>query len=91
MSREDPFRKVMKTVTRVREPGDKPDEDLKSMDRYICDLCHGIREREEMIQCGFCGRWVCRKNCWEGELKACESCSGLILLAKNEKESDGNS
>ncbi len=81
MARDDPFHKVLKAVARVREPGSKPEEDLESMDRYTCDLCQGIKEREDIIQCGFCGRWVCRKNCWERKFKACESCSGLIMLA----------
>lgn len=82
MVRDDPFQKVLKAVKRVREPGDRPEEEVGAMDRYSCDLCQGIREREEIVQCGFCGRWVCRKNCWEGDFKACDSCSGLIMLAK---------
>lgn len=86
MSSRDAFDRVIKSVKRVREQGEKPEEDLRSMDKYTCDLCHNVVEKKEIIQCGFCGRWVCKENCWDGELRACESCSGLILLAKEDKE-----
>ncbi len=81
------FKRVMKAVKKVREPGEKPEDDLFSVNKYVCDLCQGVREREEITQCGFCGRWVCRDSCWDDELKACESCAGLIMLAKD-KEGD---
>ncbi|MFO7991490.1 MAG: hypothetical protein R6U61_04240 [Thermoplasmata archaeon] len=87
MKSDDAFDKVMKSVKRVREPGSKPEEDLKDMDRYVCDLCQGVFGRKEIKQCGFCGRWVC-DDCWNDELKACQSCSGLILLAKVGKEKE---
>lgn len=76
----------MKSIKKVREPGEKPEDDLLSMDKYVCDLCQGVREREEITQCGFCGRWVCKDSCWNTELKACESCSGVIMLAKESSE-----
>lgn len=89
---QDAFEKVINSIEKVRKPGEKPEDDLYSTDKFICDLCQGIREKEEITQCGFCGRWVCKDNdrsakgkesyCWNEELKACESCSGLILLAQ---------
>jgi len=85
MKDKDAFDKVLKSVKRVREGGEKPKDDLFSMDKYVCDLCQGVRKREGITQCGFCGRWVCKDNCWNDDLKACESCSGLILLAKHGK------
>ncbi|MBS3781799.1 MAG: hypothetical protein KGY68_04245 [Candidatus Thermoplasmatota archaeon] len=83
-------------IDKVREPGEKPESDLYSMDKFVCDLCQGVREREGITQCGFCGRWVCKgeNSCWDDELKCCESCSGLIILAKSgdllEEEIDEN-
>ncbi|MFW6041216.1 MAG: hypothetical protein ACOC85_05215 [Thermoplasmatota archaeon] len=86
MQFKDHFDRVMKSIKKVREPGEKPEDDLLSMDKYVCDLCQGVREREEITQCGFCGRWVCKDSCWNTELKACESCSGVIMLAKESSE-----
>ncbi len=95
MSSEDAFDRVTNVIEKIREPGEKPEDDLYSMDKFVCDLCQGVKEREEITQCGFCGRWVCKEggeeDCWNEELKACESCSGLILLARKgdlEKETD---
>ena len=86
MRSKDPFDKVMKAIKRVRDPGEKPEGDLYSMDKFVCDLCQGVREKEEITQCGFCGRWVCKDSCWDEELKACESCAGPIMLAKKGEE-----
>ncbi|MEF8834703.1 MAG: hypothetical protein V5A76_00950 [Candidatus Thermoplasmatota archaeon] len=99
MSSQDAFDRVTEVIEKIREPGEKPESDLYSMDKFVCDLCQGVKEREEITQCGFCGRWVCKgeNSCWEEELKCCESCSGLIILAKrgdlveedeNENEAD---
>jgi len=84
MSSQDAFDRVTKVIKKIREPGEKPESDLYSMDKFVCDLCQGVREREGITQCGFCGRWVCKgdNSCWNEELKCCESCSGLIILAK---------
>lgn len=86
MRSKDAFDRVMKAIKKVRDPGEKPKDDLFSMDKYVCDLCQGVKKKEEITQCGFCGRWVCKDSCWNNELKACESCSGLILLAKSGQE-----
>jgi len=84
MSSQDAFDRVTAVIKKIREPGEKPEGDLYSMDKFVCDLCQGVREREGITQCGFCGRWVCKgdNTCWDKDLKCCESCSGLIILAK---------
>lgn len=88
MPKKNLFERVIGAIDRVREPGEKPKDDLYSMEKFVCDLCQGVVEKEGITQCGFCGRWVCR-SCWNDELKACESCSGVILLAKEERGEDG--
>ncbi len=84
MSDRDAFDRVIDSIEKIRDPGEKPEDDLYSMDKFVCDLCQGVKEREEITQCGFCGRWVCKgeNSCWNEELNACESCSGLIQLAR---------
>jgi len=84
MSSQNAFDRVTEAIEKIREPGEKPENDLYSMDKFVCDLCQGVREKEKITQCGFCGRWVCKgeNSCWNEELKCCESCSGLIILAK---------
>ncbi len=83
---------VMKHITKVRDQGESPRSDVFSLDTYICDLCKGSISKENISQCPFCGRWVCKKNCWDNEFKACSSCVGVIKLCrdsitlKNEKE-----
>ncbi len=89
MRSKDAFDRVMKTVTKIREQGEKPEEDIYSMDKFICDLCQGDFKKKEITQCGFCGRWICKENCWDKDLRACESCSGLIKLAKSEESKEG--
>ncbi len=94
MSNQDAFDRVTEVIEKIREPGEKPEDDLYSMDKFVCDLCQGVREREKITQCGFCGRWICKgdNSCWDHELRSCESCSGLIKLAQkgdlNEEEID---
>ncbi|MFW5946253.1 MAG: hypothetical protein ACOCTN_05215 [Candidatus Natronoplasma sp.] len=96
MSSQNAFDRVTEVIKKIREPGEKPENDLYSMDKFVCDLCQGVREREKITQCGFCGRWVCKgdNSCWDEELKCCESCSGLIILAKRgelmEEDEDEN-
>jgi hypothetical protein len=74
---------VMKHITKVREQGESPKSDVFSLDTYICDLCMGSISKENIIQCPLCGRWVCRKNCWDIEHRACSSCVGVIILCKD--------
>ena len=79
---EDLYTKVTQHITKVREQGEAPKSDLFSMDAYTCDLCKGTISKEDLIQCAFCGRWVCRKNCWDTNFNACTTCVGVIKLCK---------
>jgi len=73
---------VRKIIVRVREPGEHPHPDFLTFDSYVCDLCRGSVKEQQLVQCGFCGRWVCKDNCWNVEYYACISCSGIIKLSK---------
>ncbi len=88
MRSRDTFDKVMKQISRVREPGQSPEEPIDSLEGFVCDLCKDTKVKKEIIQCGFCGRWVCKEGCWDTEIRACESCTGLILLARSENDEE---
>jgi len=77
-----PLDEVASLIPKVREPGEPPKPDIFSFDSFICDLCKGTVERSGLIQCGFCGRWICKSNCWSNEHLACLTCSGLIKIWK---------
>ena len=79
---EDALDRVFSKIQRVRQPGDPPRETLDSFDEFECDLCKGILVRRELTQCHYCGRWVCREQCWDRETLACTSCASVIKLAK---------
>jgi len=83
---DDFYSKVMKSITKVRDQGDPPRSDVLSLDAYICDLCKGTVSKENITQCPFCGRWVCKKNCWHTEHLACNPCVGVIKLCKESIE-----
>ncbi len=76
----DLSKRVMKDIQRVRKAGEEPKGDLYSLDHMKCDLCQGKVEQRGIIQCPFCGRWICRENCWMDEEGACKSCMGIIKL-----------
>lgn len=78
--------KVVKKITIIREQGAPPKTDTFSFNKYLCDLCKGIKERSEIIQCPFCGRWICRENCWEKEHLGCLNCAGIIKMVKDSEE-----
>jgi hypothetical protein len=80
--KEPLFNKVQKSIKPVRKQGDPPEEDLENMEGYICDLCLRSIGRSEIIQCPFCGRWVCRMGCYSGEELSCVSCAGVIRLMR---------
>lgn len=83
MSKEqDLYEIVMRRVTKVREQGEPPKSDLLSLDSFVCDLCKAVIERSGLVQCPFCGRWICRTQCWDMRRKACISCAGVIKLCK---------
>ena len=94
------FESVVSSIPRVRKAGEQPQESLSSFDVFECDLCKGYVGRNELIQCPYCGRWVCREDCWEGQELACMSCASMIRLgretagkavARRETEGDGGS
>jgi len=77
---ENLYKKVSKNIKIVRDQGDPPQPSFDMGDSFICDLCKGIIEREGLSQCGLCGRWACRKNCWSSESMICNSCGGIVKL-----------
>ncbi|MGA1820866.1 MAG: hypothetical protein ACMUHU_07660 [Thermoplasmatota archaeon] len=78
----DLFSKVRGSIKQVRKQGDPPEEDLENMDGFVCDLCLVSIKRAEISQCPFCGRWVCRGNCYSEEELCCRSCAGVIRLMR---------
>jgi hypothetical protein len=85
---DDLYTKVTQHITKVREQGESPKSDLFALDAYVCDLCKGTASKEDITQCAFCGRWVCRKNCWNTEHMACTTCVGVIKLCKESVDVD---
>jgi hypothetical protein len=82
-SRKEPlFNKVRKNIKPVRKQGEPPEEDLENMEGFICDLCLKSTGRAEIIQCPFCGRWVCRTGCYSDDELSCVSCAGVIRLMR---------
>ena len=84
--KENIYNEVTKHITKIREQGEPPKSDLFSFDSFVCDLCKGIIHRAEIVQCPFCGRWVCREKCWNTSHGACISCSSVIKLIKETKK-----
>jgi hypothetical protein len=85
---DDFYTKVMKHITKVREQGEPPRSDVFELDTYICDLCKGSITKENITQCPFCGRWICKKNCWDSEQMACTTCVGVIKLCRESVDKD---
>ena len=82
------FDRVLGSIERVRKPGEEPKESLYALDEFECDLCKGLLQRRELIQCHYCGRWVCRETCWSEEHLSCVSCASVIKLGKDSKVLD---
>jgi hypothetical protein len=76
------YSKVKKNIKAVRKQGDPPEEDLEDMNAFVCDLCLRSIGRAQIIQCPFCGRWVCRTGCYSDEELSCVSCAGVIKLMR---------
>lgn len=72
---------IIKVIKRVREPGEPPSQSTTSFDLFECDLCKGDVEKSKLTQCSYCGRWICKENCWNKKNLACTSCSSIIQLA----------
>ncbi len=82
---------VKKSIVQVREPGEQPRADFLTFDSYVCDLCKDSVKRSQLVQCGFCGRWVCKDSCWNAEYYACLACSGIIKLSKETRGENSRS
>ncbi len=87
LSKDDDFySRVMRRITKVRDQGEPPRSDVFALDTYVCDLCKGSISKENITQCPFCGRWVCKKNCWDTNHMACTTCIGVIKLCRESIE-----
>ena len=73
---------VIKVIKKVKEPGEPPSQSTTSFDLFECDLCKGDVEKSKLTQCPYCGRWICKENCWNKKNLACSSCSSIIELAQ---------
>lgn len=79
-NRDGVLERVMGSIERVRKPGEAPVESLHSFDEFECDLCKAFAPRAGISQCPYCGRWVCRKTCWEPKRRSCLACASVIEL-----------
>lgn len=77
---------VFKIIKKVREPGEPPSQSSKSFDLFECDLCKGDIEKSKLTQCPYCGRWICKENCWNTKNLACTSCTSVIQLADKQED-----
>ena len=85
----DFFRLVKKNIEKIRDQGEPPRSDLvslDSMDKYVCDLCKASTQRSGLIQCSFCGRWVCREGCFDRDDVSCLNCHGIIKLLRESQD-----
>jgi len=86
MSKTEFFKLVRKHITVVREQGSTPPLDVDKLsleeDRYICDLCKQPLTISRFTQCGLCGRWICKEECWDPGHSTCINCAGVIKLVK---------
>ncbi|MDI6707867.1 MAG: hypothetical protein QMD21_01080 [Candidatus Thermoplasmatota archaeon] len=73
---------VISKITKIREQGEAPKSDILSLDNFVCDLCKGVIQRAKITQCPFCGRWICRAQCWDSKERGCLACSGVIKLCR---------
>lgn len=76
------FTKVKKNIIQVRKQGEPPEDDLESMEGFVCDLCKSGIKRAGIVQCPFCGRWICRDKCYSADELSCISCAGVIRLMR---------
>jgi len=83
------YKLVKKNIEKIREQGEPPRADLssfESMDKYVCDLCKASISRSSLIQCSFCGRWICRDDCFDREDVSCLNCHGVIKLLRESQK-----
>ena len=77
---------VFKLIKRVKEQGEPPSQSPTSFDLFECDLCKGDVEKSKLTQCPYCGRWICKENCWNKKNLACNSCSSIIKLSERKED-----
>ena len=77
---------VMKAITRIRDPGERPAQSSTDIDVFECDLCKGDTQKQKITQCPYCGRWICKENCWHENHLACNACASIISLAQHYDE-----
>ena len=86
MNRTELFKTVRKHIAQVRPQGGKPPVDIEHStldeENYSCDLCRKPMGLAGFTQCGLCGRWVCKDECWEQDDSVCITCSGVIKLMR---------
>ena len=86
MNKTEFFKLVKKHISVVRDQGSPPPRDMDHIsleeDHYICDLCKQPLTIAKFTQCGLCGRWICKDECWDQENSTCINCSGVIKLVK---------
>ena len=83
---ETELNQIIKVIKRIREPEEYPSQSLTSFDFFECDLCKGDVEKTKLTQCPYCGRWICKENCWNEKNLACISCSSIIRLAGRKED-----
>ena len=78
---------IIKVIKRVKEQGEPPSQSSTSFDLFECDLCKGDVEKSKLTQCPYCGRWICKENCWNKKNLACNSCSSIIKVVERKEDS----
>lgn len=75
---------VIREIQRVRKSGERPLQTIgeKDLFAYECELCLLKIREGELTQCPFCGRWVCKKDCYSKEEGSCISCASAIRLKR---------
>jgi hypothetical protein len=77
---------IIKVIKKVKEPGEPPSQSSTAFDIFECDLCKGDVEKSKLTQCPYCGRWICKDNCWNKKILACNSCSSIIKLSERRED-----
>lgn len=92
MIKNDLYSDITRRITRVRKQGEPPKSDPLSpaLDTYVCDLCRDSVGKSGLIQCPFCGRWICRNKCWNKEEDTCISCASIIKLSRESRKMMSN-
>ena len=75
---------VIRDIPRVRRSGQKPDQTIGDIDlfSYECELCLLKVKEGDLTQCPYCGRWICKKDCYSTGEGSCVSCESVIRLKR---------